>query len=800
MHSFLTDLRFAVRSLAKERSSTTTIVLTLGLAMTLCIIVLAVVNAYLLHDLPYPAADRLHYVRYATPGQADPRGMNTLDWASLDDVIEQPIAWDLDVFYMLGGEQAESVSGAWVTPGFMQGLGIVPALGRGFDAAAFRPGGGNAALISHRLWSSRFQRDPSVVGRTFTAYVSDRPQEAESFTIVGVLPERFWHFNPYTDILAPLRAPTYPYMVRLRAGVSPDTAAARITSLVRNGVRNVPSNWSASIVGAHDQYVASVRPMLRTVSAAAALVLLVACGNVATLLLMRATRRQKEIAVRAALGAGRGAIARMLLAEATVLGGAASLLAVFVTWLALDSLTPLIQQQLGRTVPRGASAVAIDARLLVIAISLGILTAVFCALAPLVTSLRPRLLGALQSGGRTATEGRRSQRIRAALIVLEVAASVTLVAGSTLMLRTVITLLQTDLGFKGDRILNASVTLRPNRYPDAQSRLAVLERASARLSAIAGAESVAMTTAWPLQQGRLQPVASADASERTASRAAVQGITDAYFGTLDMPLVAGRAFTGADRVGAEPVAVVSETLARRLWPGGNALKSRLVVPQDRDGGEPVQSARLIVGVVKDVRQFPADDDLADVYVPMLQAPPRFAFVLLRTAGAPSNWITPVQAAFRDIDPEIAAPAGRPLQAGIDNATARPRFLVLLLGTFAVAAVLLALVGVYGVVAYAVRQREREIAVRLAIGAEPAQITRLFVSQGGAVLLAGLMLGVAGALAAGRLLESQLVGVTPSDPVALAAAVGAFATAGLFAIWWPSRHAAATDPAIALRFE
>jgi putative ABC transport system permease protein len=484
----------------------------------------------------------------------------------------------------------------------------------------------------------------------------------------------------------------------------------------------------------------------------------------------------------------------MLLAEALVLGGAATLLAVFVTWLALDTLTPLIQQQLGRTVPRGVSAVAIDARLLLIATALGVVTALSCTVAPLLTSLRPRLLGALQNGGRTATEGRRSQRIRATLIAFEVAASVTLVAGSTLMLRSVITLLQTDLGFNGERILNASVTLRANRYPDAQSRLAVLERTSARLSAIAGAESVAMVTGWPLQQGRLQPVAAADASERTATRAAVQGVSDAYFSTLDIPIVAGRAFTSADRVGAEPVAVVSETLARRLWPAGNALHSRVVVPQAPDG------ARLIVGIVKDVRQLPVDEDLADVYVPILQAPPRSVFVLMRTAGAPSNWIAPLRAAFREIDPEIAAPEGRPLQAGIDNATARPRFLVLLLGTFAAAAVLLALVGVYGVVAYAVRQREREIAVRLAIGANPVQITRLFLSQGGAVLLTGLMLGVFGALAAGRLLESQLVGITPADPVALAAAVMAFATAGLFAIWWPSHHAAATDPAIALRFE
>jgi putative ABC transport system permease protein len=349
-----------------------------------------------------------------------------------------------------------------------------------------------------------------------------------------------------------------------------------------------------------------------------------------------------------------------------------------------------------------------------------------------------------------------------------------------------------------DRVLNASITLRQNRYPDAASRAAVFERTASRLASLAGVESVGLITSWPLQSSNAQPIERIGPT-REAARAGIHAINDAYFATLNIQTVAGRSFTTADRVGTPPVAIVSESLARRLWPGG-AIGQRLMVPQSQERGRPVPIEREIVGVVRDVRQGPADVDGNDVYVPLLQAPTRFAFVLVRTAGEPANWLTPLRSAMREIDPEMALDRVRPLQAAVDETTARPRFLASLLGAFAIVAALLALVGVYGVIAYAVRQREREIAVRLAIGADPSQVTRLFVRQGAVILLSGLALGLVGVLATGRVIESQLFGVTPRDPIALAGAIGAFAVAGLVAIWWPSRRAGATDPAAALRAE
>ena len=793
----LTSFRLAARSLVGARGFTTTAIVTLGVGMALCTTAMAVVSAYLLRDLPYPAADRLYWVRYGAPGQDQPRDLEKLDWSSLDDVIEHTVAWDLDVFYMLGGENVESVPGAWVTPGFVHGLGIQPAIGRGLDADSFVAGGPNVALISDRIWKSRFGGDPNILGRAFTAYVSDRPEEAEQFTIVGVMPARFWHLNPYTDIMTPLRAQTHPYMTRLRAGITPAVAASRITKLVAAGATRVPENWNATVVSAHEVHVQAVRPMLRASSVAAALVLLVACANVACLLLVRATRRQREMAVRTALGAGRFAIARMLLAEGVILGGAATVLALLLTNVALGAIAPTIQQQLGRSAPGGLFT--IDAQTILMTIGLGMITALMCAVVPLAGIARMRVLGGLQGSSRTMTEGGRSQRIRGGLIVAQIALTLTLLAGAALMMRSVISLLQTDMGFTANRVLNASITLRQARYPDPPSRAAVFERITARMTTLPGVESVGLTTAWPLQQPTAQPIERRGGSSGSA-RAVVHGVSDSYFAALDIPMITGRGFSTTDRIETAAVAIVSESLARQLWPDGSALRQRIAVPQNQERGQPILIDREIVGIVRDVRQGPADTDLADLYVPMLQSPTRFAFVLMRTSGPPANWLAPLRAAAREVDPELAVDRARPLQLAVDEVTARPRFLAWLLGIFAAIAALLALVGVYGVIAYAVRQREREIAVRLAIGAEPARITRLFVRQGAVILVIGLALGVAGVIAAGRLIESQLFGVSPRDPMTLTITVAAFAVAGLLAIWWPSRVAGAMDPAIALKAE
>jgi predicted permease len=796
----LTEVRIAVRSLVKSRGFALAAVMTLGLGVALCAAVFLVLNAYLFRTLPYPGAERLYWVRFAPPGQMPPPKLEALDWQSLEDVIEHPIAWDLDVFYLIGGERAESAPGAWVTPGFVQGLGIQPAIGRGFDRDAFAPGGPNVALISDRLWRTRYAADPNIVGRQFNAYVSDRPDEAESFTIVGVMPPDFWHLNVYTEVLVPLRATTFPYMVRLREGVLPSAAIDRITALVRAGTTVPSAEWRANLESTHAAYVERLRPILRSAAIAAGLVLLVALANVAGLLLVRTTRRQKEIAVRRALGASRLAIARLLLIEALLLSAGATLVGVLAGGVLIGWLAPVVQRELGRTAPGGAGAFTFDTPIVLAAALCGLAAALTCTVAPLVASWRVGLSRSLQGGGRGATEGRGSQRARSVLIAVEIAASLALLAGSMLMMRSVINLLHVDFGIEAANVLSVPLTLRQRTYPRPADRLAFYERALARVEAIPGVESVAATNWWPLQPPQPRMLEVERAGGRFEGRAGVIGASPSYFATLGIPFAAGRAFTPRDRIGAEPVAVVSDTLARRMWPDRSAIGARVTVVEEGERGERRSSTRQVIGIVRDVRQTPEDDDLADLYVPTLQSPGRFSWMYVKTAGAPLTWVPQLRSAFLEIDPEISVDTPTPLQTSIAQQSSRPKFLAWLLGGFSIVASLLALVGVYGVIAYAVRQREREIAVRIAVGADPRRITRLFVRQGSRVMLAGIAIGLVSAIGAGRALESQLFGVPPADPLTLLATTIGFGMAGYLAIWWPARRAATTDPAAALKEE
>jgi putative ABC transport system permease protein len=795
MSAPITELRIVLRRYLGARGFTAVAVPTLALGIALNATSLAVVNAYLFKALPYPESSRLHSIRYVPPDWNPPRGFHSLDWGALRDMVEHPIAWDLDMFYLVGGEHPERAPGAWVTPGFMEGLGVRAAIGRSFSSEDFDPGSPQVALIADRLWRGRFGGDPAVVGRRFDAYVSDRPEEAETFTVVGVLPAGFWHVNPYTQVLVPLRVPTHPYMVRLREGVAPADVESRVAALVRHGIPDLPAGWRVAVRSVHGEYVARVRPVLSAVAGAAALVLLIACANVAFLLLVRATRREKEIALRMALGAGRGRIARLLALEGLVLGGAATAVGLALTWIALRWLPPIVQRLLERPAPGGDSAIAVDGFVLGAALLCCAATTSTFALAPLLASWRTSLSRAMQSGGRGA-EGRGSRRIRSMLIAVEVAGSLTLLVGCGLMVRSVARLVAVDLGYRTERVLAASLALRERSHPTDEARSAFYARLLPRLSGVPGVEAAGLAS-WPaVFPPRPQPIEADGASGPSRLEAGVVAVSPGYFATLGVPLAEGRDFTLADRLGAEPVALVSRTLADRLWPGRSAVGARLRA-SGRDAASPW---RTVVGVVRDVRQAPTDEDPADMYVPLLQAPGRFAPLYARASGPPLAALPALRRVLKEIDPEASLDVTGVLSEIAEERLARPRFLAGLLLTFAALAAALALLGTYGVIAYAVRQREHEIAVRMAVGADARAVTALFVRQGARILGAGVAAGLCGATLIGRALEAQMFGVQPADPSTLILASAAFVIAGLVAVWWPARRAASTDPALALRQE
>ena len=796
MHDgLIADLRHAWRSLVRTRGFVTVAAGTLSAGIALCVSVMALFNVYLLRGLPYPESERLHWIRYGQPGAPFVRGLEKLDWRALDDIIEHPIAWDLDLFNLRGAPYAEAAQGTWVTTGYMAGFAVRPALGRAFTADDFAAGAPAVALISHRLWQTRFGGSADVLGRTFEAYVNDRPGEPQRFTVVGVLPERMWHLNVFTEVLAPLRAPSYPYMARLRPGVSARMLAGRVESLVRSGGLTVPEGWRVEVESAHADYVRQIRPLLMALATATGLVMLIACANVAVLFTVRATQRQREIAVRKALGASGGRIARALASEAIVLAAIATAMGLAAAQAILSAAAPVLERSLGRGAPGGPGELRIDAMALGAGLAAGVLVIVVCCAAQLWTSRRAPLTQALAGGQKGASAGPQQRRAHATLIALEVAACLTLLAGAALMIQSGLRILAVDMGLETRDVLVGRLSLSQAKYPDAARRNAFFDRVVSGIHEAAGPRGVAFASAWPLQAAPARDV-SADAANAVPVRAGLFGVSVAYFETLSIAIDDGRAFTTQDNPGTEPVAVISRTLAARVWPGRRAVGERLrVAPQNPQG---TATSFLVIGVAADVRHTHTDQDLADVYVAFRQFPAPAPFMYVRTTGADARIVRDLRDLLTRLDPDMALGTPRPLSDILDQQRAGSRFLATLLSVFALLAAALALVGIYGVIAYTVRQRQQEIAIRLAIGADRNAITRLFLRQGAIVLTAGLAVGVGGALMIGRILQTQLFHVRAFDPVALAAVTVPFALCGLLAIGAPARAAASADPATALK--
>jgi putative ABC transport system permease protein len=750
------ELRLTVRALAKAPGFAAAVIATLSVALALETTIVSVVNAYLVRSLPYPASTRLYQVLYAPPEQPWPRGLEKLDWSSLSDVIEHPISWDLDMFYLQGGEHSEQAPGAWVTPGFMQGLGIRPAIGRAFLPEEFRAG--------------------------------------------GAQPAGFWHLNPYTKVLTPLRAPSYPYMVRLRENVPPALAAQRISDLVRGGASTLPEGWRAELKSTHTEYARSIRPLLLAIGSAVTIVLLIAVCNVTLLVLLRGVRRQKEIAVRLALGASNSHIARLLVTESLVLCTTAAVIGGAIAMAVNRWLGPTIELQLGRRVPGGVSAVSIDARVVAALAALTLVIAATMSLVPMFAASRRTLFNTLRSSRANTADGPRGSRARSILIVVEVAGSFALLVGGGLMIQTTRQMLDVDLGIQPAAVVEAGVALRDQSYPTLDSRAVFYERLVNELRRASGVAAAALASPSSLTSNEPRPLETDDANPVT-QRAALRGVSAGYFATIGARVVQGREFRESDRRGTESVALVSERLARALWPNASPIGRRLrMVDRDPLSNDSITVIRTVVGVARDVRQTPLDDQLADVYIPLVQSPGRFVTMVVKGSGAPADWATTLRAVVKTIDAEITVNTPQVLTTVVDARFARPRFLASMFSGFGFFAAFLGVMGLYAVVSYAAKQREHEIAVRMAVGADAGSILKLFLRDAGVVLAAGIGAGVLAATGVGKLLATQLFGVGRIDAATLVAAAVALSVACLLAVWRPARRAGRIDPATALRAE
>lgn len=789
LDALIGDLRLSARGLRRDLRFTVTAVGVLAIGLGVAALALALRRTYAPEALPYPDAARLHHVSYAPPGPWEPSHIARIDWPTLDDVVEHAITAAPARLYVPdeGGRPPLPVRALRVSEGFVRGLGLRAAAGRTFDAADLAPGGEPVAMIGHSHWMGRFGGDPSIVGRSLS--LSDESGERTEFVrVIGVLPRRFFFgrdSRDSVDVLLPLHQAAQTYLVRLWPGVAPTIAAQRITQATRGVTTDLPADWTGVRLEAMpDRQFAALRPMLRMIAIAAAGALTIVCLNLAVLVLLRSLRRRKDIAVRAVLGASRLRLIRLGAADAVLLAAAGGVGALSLAHVLLRTAGPALAIQLGRPSPRGLDGVGVDGTVAATIGALALLVAVVLAVIPRIAAARD-LSAELRGSGRGASAGPVMRRARGALVALEIGGSLALLVGCGLTVRSAMNLAERPRGFSPHAVLTARLAFPGTAYPTPEALLGLYDVWRDRTE-----EATSIRPAFanwpPFAEPPLHEVTGDDG---TAIAAGAVAISDGYVATMGMALQRGRDFTSMDRVGGAPVALVSASLARTLWrdtdPIGRTLRAAAPSPR----GTPDVRQYTVVGVVDDVRRSFDDADLREYYTSWLQHPPdRFATLYVRTAGHPATWARTLDGLTATLDPRIRVGLARAVRDD-DQEARETRFLVTLFGGLALFAVLIAVMGLMGVTAYAVQQREREIAIRMALGAEARLIVRHILRGAAWLIVAGLAVGLLAALAVGRVLASRVYGLSASDPVTIVAACGLLGTAALAAAWLPARQAA-----------
>ena len=804
MHAFAADLRHGLRLLARSPLFTALCVLTLGLGIGATTAVVSVVEPVLLRALPYPDADHLALVWEL---DAEGETVNT-SFATFADLARD--ARTLASAAAVGGWQptvarggeAERLTGQRVSWTFFRTLGVRPLLGRDFARAEDVPGANRVVVLGHGLWQRRFGADSAIVGRTVLL-------DDEAHLVVGVLPPTFesvlnrdaqiWRVLGY-DASQPWACRTCRHLrmvARVRPDVAPEAAGAELQRLLVGLAAAHPRDYATAggrVVGMQQEVTKRVRPVLVAVAGATALVLLLAVVNVANLQLARAVRRDEEFAIRAALGAGRGRLARQLLAEGLLLVGLGGAAGVLVARLALPALLANIPDGLPRL-----DAVRLDGVALLVAAAVTLTLGVVIGLLPALRGGRRALAGGLRTAGRV---GGGRNVVRAGLVVSEVALALVLLVGAGLLSRSLVRLLAVDVGFDTARLLSLEVQATGAAYDSPEKVVAAFDRAVAAVAALPGVVAVGTTSQLPLSGSMDQY--GIRAQDRPLANPALAPDADRYvvspdlMRTLGVRVVHGRALEAADdRAAAEPVVVVSEALAAALWPGEDALGRRVQL------GAPDTPWRRVVGVAGDLRHSGLDDpETNQIYVPQRQWPwaNDVATLVVRTRGDPAALAATVRETVRRLDPSQPVTNVATMEQLVARSTAQRRLATVLFGAFAAIAVVLAAAGIYGVLAALVAERVREIGLRSALGATPGDIVRLVAAHGVRLAALGLAAGLLGALAVGRLLGSLLFDVRPADPATLVVVSAALLLVAAAACLAPVRRALRVQPMAALRAE
>lgn len=805
MSTFAQDIRYALRSLKKNPGFTTVALLTVALGIGVNTAIFSVVHGVLLRELPYPGAARLVTVWEDLERRGGPNtewtGRSTfVDWRELNRTFSAMSAVTDWAPNLTGIDRPDVLNGALVGVDHFRVLGVAPALGRSFSRDEETPGNDNVVVVSHELWQQRFGGG-DLLGATLT--LDSRPH-----TVIGIMPPRFVApIVANAQLWSPLpidrnRDDRGNYFLRvigrMSPGVSRETALADMNRVAAAIALEHPVDYrdvGVTLVPLRDTVVGPARTPLLVLLGSVTLILLIACANVANLLLARATIRERELAVRVALGAGRSRIIRQLLTESVVLALAGGILGLGLGMWGTEVLVRAAPDGLPR-----ATEIGLHPTVFAFAIAASVLTGLLFGLAPALGLSSGTATPALRDRtGGAATEA--GGRVRGGLVVVELALGMAVLVGAGLLLRSFAELKRVDPGFRIENTLSARVILPPARYAGRAEIVTFVQQLEERLRSTPGVRDVGAVTVLPLNgvvndisfviEGRIPPPGEEPAAD---SRRATPG----FFTTLGVPLLRGRLFDETDRDGTVPVAIISEQLARQQFAGEEPVGKRIKVGGVRDPEAPWWT---IVGVVGSVRSRALDRvPEPEIYVPAAQRPSRGWSIVLATDGDPAALAPALRETVWSLDPDMAVAQLATLESVFSASIAAQRFLSWLLGAFAALAVILGAVGIYGVMAFTVSRRTREIGIRMALGARPADVLRSVMQRGLWLILAGLALGFAGAVAASRALTSLLYGVSPTDPLTLVGVAILLAATALFACYWPARRATRVDPIVTLRSE
>jgi len=809
MNALLQDLRYGARMLWKSPGFTLIAVITLALGIGANTAIFSVIDALMLRPLPFREPDKLFQVWESNVKlgykEIDASYPNFADWRDQNQVFEQIAIYSSGTYNLAGAAEPERAEGAIVSPAFFPLLGVKPMLGRVLAPEEDHPNKVFSVVMSERLWRRRFSSDPQIIGRTISL-------DLESFTVVGVVPNisDLAGLPNDTDIWIPIShgfafgtrdGHGYQVMARLKQGVTREQAQADMDRIAGSlAIRHPDSNTGQGVrlIPLQEQIVGDFKLALLALLGAVLFVLLIASANVANMLLARAAGRQKEISIRAALGAGRLRLVRQLLAESLLLaglGGAAGLLlAVWGVYL-LVAFGPA-------ELPR-AGEVAVDMRALGFTFAVSLLTGIIFGLAPALQATATDLNETLKEGIRGATGSAGYRRMRSLLVVSEIALSLALLVGAGLLMRSFLKLQAVDPGFNPNNMLTMRVGLEGPNYKKAESRIAFYDQLLDKIKALPGVQYVGVRSYIPLVpadnyannsfaiEGRLYDPAN-------PPTAYYNTVSPDLFRTMEIPVSKGRPFNEHDDQKAQKVIIINETLARRYFPGVDPIGKRMTLNEENPKEE---DWATIVGVVKDTKPLALDGKPApEMYMPFAQRPGRYMALMIRTTNKPESVAAAVRRNVLALDRNQLAYGLRTFEGVMSEAVAKPRFRTSLLGVFAAVALILAMVGVYGVMSYAVTQRTREIGIRMALGAEPRDALKMVLRQGAKLAAAGVAIGSGAAAALTWLIKGLLFEVRAADPVTFVTAPLLLAGVALLACYVPARRATKVDPIVALRCE